>query len=109
MGGDFNLIFSELIDRQSLNQRPISPVLKRLYRDFRVLLHELLQHLKFFYDQNDGSVSSEAILWEAQKAVMRGHCISLGSRLKKDSMWQLTDHQDTVNRPYAKLYSLPSD
>lgn len=36
-----------------------------------------------FFQINEGSVS---ILWEAHKAFLRGECISVGSRLKRDAV-----------------------
>lgn len=45
----------------------------------------LLKRIEEYFIDNGGSVSSPAILWEAHKAVIRGHCISMSTRLKRDA------------------------
>lgn len=45
---------------------------------------ELRQHITEYFAANEGSVSSSAILWEAHKTVIFGHCISRGTWIKKN-------------------------
>lgn len=47
------------------------------------LREELLKHIEDYFLLNGGLVSSPAVLWEAHKAVIRGQCISMATRLKK--------------------------
>lgn len=52
------------------------------------LRKELKKHITDYFCTKEGSVSSQSALREAHKAVIRGHCIAMGSRLKKDSIQQ---------------------
>lgn len=45
---------------------------------------ELRKHIVDYFEINEGSVSSSSLLWDAHKAVICGHCISLSARIKKN-------------------------
>lgn len=44
----------------------------------------LQKHIVDYFHLNEGSVFSTSALWEAHKAVIRDHCIAMGTRIKKD-------------------------
>lgn len=69
---------------------------------------ELLQHVEDYFRTNCGSVSSPAILWEAHKSVIRGHCISIATRLKKDSELQRRDLLARLTRLESSLPAQPT-
>lgn len=48
------------------------------------LREELSQGISRYFLENEGSVSSPLTLWEAHKAVLRGQCIAIGSRIKPE-------------------------
>lgn len=80
---------------------------------------ELGQCISNYFQFNEGVVGSQVFLWEAHKAVFRGHCIALGSRIKRNTalqisslsihsmlfdLWRLSWQFTPVNRPLGVFW-----
>lgn len=71
-----------LLQKPPALPQPLSPEWKSTQKPPH--REELQKHILDYFQTNEDSVSSQAVLWEAHKAVIRGYCIALGSRIKKD-------------------------
>lgn len=69
---------------------------------------ELGQRIFNYFQLNVGSVGSQGILWEEHKAVFRGHCIALGSRIKRNTALQIESLSTQLRSLEAKLAVNPS-
>lgn len=72
------------------------------------LREELRQGISRYFLENEGSVSSPLTLWEAHKAVLRGQCIAIGSRLKRDIKAQVDTLMTTLHTLESTLAVRPS-
>lgn len=57
---------------QQMEDRQFSWSLNKSLLLSEITCNDLLGEMKFFFETNEGSVSSEAVLWDAFKAYMRG-------------------------------------
>lgn len=72
---------------------------------------ELKKSVTDYFQITKGLVSSQAAFWEAQKVVIRGHCIAIGARFKKYVTLQVNtlnlQLQSLESRLASKPYKLP--
>ncbi|XP_069805749.1 ATP synthase subunit ATP5MJ, mitochondrial [Dendropsophus ebraccatus] len=76
---------------------------------FRPTRDSIKTSIQSYFLENGGSVESEATLWEAHKAVIRGQCIALSSRQKRDSQMALSEAKQDIlalERSLARRSSL---
>lgn len=71
-------------------------------------MEEPRRYILDYFQTNKGSVSSLAALWEAHKAVIRGQCIAMGTRAKKDVALQVETLSTQLWAPEEKLSDNPS-
>lgn len=72
------------------------------------LREEIERVISDYFITNEGSVSSQVTLWEEHKAVIRGQCIAIGSKIKRDVVLQVESLNSQLSALELKLASRPS-